>query len=194
MALARKVDRLLPKREKKMDVAESHVSTSDTVPMSIEGNIRTLVPSNRSPSATQVSEDIVASNDAITAGAASILDIERLMAELQAARDYLQAEGERVRQINANYAHLAQTASASARIIVESIGTWRIPEQASWHQPPTAIGPSVSADTETLAGAPEVQPAHEKMGQQLTQMTAHPSRGDALRVFPDVQLMTPEPC
>ena len=172
MALARKVDRLLPKREKKMDVAKSPVSTTDTVPMPIEGNIRTLVPSNGSPSATKASEDIVASNDAITAGAASILDIERLMAELRAARDYLQAEGERVRQINANYAHLAQTASASARIIVESIGTWGIPEQASWCQPPTGTGPSVSVDTETLAGAPEVQPALEKMGQQLTQMTA----------------------
>lgn len=167
MALARKVDRLLPKREKKMDVAELPVSTTDTVPMSIED-----VPSNGSPSATKASEDIVASNDAITAGAASILDIERLMAELRAARDYLQAEGERVRQINANYAHLAQTASASARIIVESIGTWGIPEQASWCQPPTGTGPSVSVDTETLAGAPEVQPALEKMGQQLTQMTA----------------------
>jgi hypothetical protein len=46
MALARKVDRLLPKREKKMDVAESHVSTVDAVPMSIEGNIRTVVLSN----------------------------------------------------------------------------------------------------------------------------------------------------
>jgi hypothetical protein len=128
MALARKVDRLLPRREKKMDVAESPVSTTDTVPMSIEGNVRTLVPSNGSPRATNASEDIVASNDAISAGAVSILDIERLMTELRAARDYLQAEGERVRQINANYAHLAQTASASARIIVESIGAWGIPE------------------------------------------------------------------
>jgi hypothetical protein len=128
MALARKVDRLLPRREKKMDVAESPVSTTDTVPMSIEGNVRTLVPSNGSPRATKASEDIVASNDAISAGAVSILDIERLMTELRAARDYLQAEGERVRQINANYAHLAQTASASARIIVETIGAWGIPE------------------------------------------------------------------
>jgi hypothetical protein len=111
-----------------MDVAESPVSTTDTVPMSIEGNVRTLVPSDGSPRATKTSEDTVASNDAISAGAVSILDIERLMTELRAARDYLQAEGERVRQINANYAHLAQTASASARIIVESIGAWGIPE------------------------------------------------------------------
>jgi hypothetical protein len=172
MALARKVDRSALKREKKMDVAKSHVSISDTAPMSIEGHIRTLVPSNRSPSARTDSDDIVASYDAIAAGAASIADIERLMAELQAARDYLQAEGERVRRINANYAHLAQTASASARVIAESIGKWCIPEQASGHQPPTRIGPSAPPDGETLAGTFEVQPALEKMEQELTQMTA----------------------
>jgi len=171
MALAREVNRLVLKREKKMDVAESHVSIADTVPMSTR-EIFALSCRATSPSATKTSDDVVASNDAIAAGAASIADIERLMAELQAARDYLQAEGERVRRINANYAHLAQTASASARVIVESIGTWRIPEQASWHQPPTAIRPSVSVDAETLAGASEVQPALEKMEQQLTQMTA----------------------
>ena len=153
MALAREVNRLVLKREKKMDVAELHVSIADTVPMSLEGNNRTLVPSNRSPSARKTSDDIVASNDAIAAGATSIADIERLMAELQAARDYLQAEGERVRWINANYAHLAHTASASARVIVESIGKWRIPEQAPGHKPPAAISPGVSPDGETLASA-----------------------------------------
>ena len=167
MALARKVDRL--KRENRMDVAKSHVSSSDIVPMSIEGNIRTLVPSNRSQSVP--SDDLVASNDAIAAGAASIADIERLMAELQAARDYLQAEGERVRRVNANYAHLAQTASASARVIVESIGKWRIPEQESWHESPTAIGPSVSSEGETLAGTFEMGLALDRMDQQLTLMT-----------------------
>ena len=150
-----------------MDVAELHVS------MSTEGNIRSL---NRS-SITKTSDDVVASNDAIAAGAASIADIERLMTELQAARDYLQAEGERVRRINAGYAHWAQTASASARVIVESIGKWRIPEQASGHQPPTAIGPSMSPDVETLAGTfSEVRPALEKMEQELAQMTAPSKR------------------
>jgi hypothetical protein len=127
MALARKVDRLVLKRERKMDVAKAYTSISDTAPTSIDGNIRTLVPTNRIPSVTKPN-DIMANNDAIAAGAASIADIERLMAELQAVRNYLEAEGERVRQINANYAHLAQTASASARVIVESIGKWRIPE------------------------------------------------------------------
>jgi hypothetical protein len=157
MALSSKVERLMLKREKKMDVVESHVSKSDTVPMSIERDIRTLVRTDRLPSVTNPSDDIVAGNDgiaagaasidAIAAGAASIADIEKLMAELQAARDYLQAEGERVRRACANYAHLAQTASASARVIAESIGKWRIPEQASGHEHPTA---SVSPDGERL--------------------------------------------
>ena len=170
MARARKVDRLVLQREKKMDVAGSHVS------MSTEGNIRSLVPTNRS-SITKTSDDVVASNDAIATGAASIADIERLMAELQVARDYLQAEGERVRRINASYAHLAETASASARVIVESIGKWRIPEQASGHQPSTAMGPSMSPDVETLAGTfSEVRPALEKMEQELAQMTAPSKR------------------
>ena len=65
--------------------------------------------SNKLRSVTKPSDDIVASNDAIAAGVASIADIEGLLAELQAARDYLQAEGERVRRVNFNYAHLAQT-------------------------------------------------------------------------------------
>jgi hypothetical protein len=180
MALARKVDRLVLKREKKMDVAESHVSI-----LSVEGDIRTLMRSNKSRSVTKPSDDIVASNDAIAAGAASIADIEGLMAELQAARDYLRAEGERVRWVNANYAHLAQTASASARVIVESIGKWRIPEQASSCRPPSATGPNASADGETLAGPLEVQPVLEKTNDRTIQ-------ADALTVFPYVQHMTPE--
>ena len=121
-----------------MDVAKSHASIVDTVPVSMEGNIRSLVPAT---GRRMFMTARMASNDAIATGAASIADIDRLMAELQAARDYLQAEGERVRQINANYAHLAQTASASARVISESIGKWRIPEQASAYKPPTAVGP-----------------------------------------------------
>jgi hypothetical protein len=64
-------------------------------------------------------------DDALMAGAASIADIDRLMDELQRARDFLQSEGERVRKMNASYANLAQTASASAKIIAESLGKWR---------------------------------------------------------------------
>jgi hypothetical protein len=163
MALARKVDRRTLKRERKMDVAKSHGSIVDTVPVSMEGNIRSLVRSNRSANVY----DSVASNDAIATGAASIADIDRLMAELQAARDYLQAEGERVRQINANYAHLAQTASASARVISDSIGKWGMTEQASGREPSMAMGTSASPDGDTLPATFEVGSALKKMEQEL---------------------------
>jgi hypothetical protein len=70
-------------------------------------------------------------NDILIAGATAGADINYVISELQAARDYLQAEAERVRLANARYAHLAQTASASAKIIAESIGKWRSPERLS---------------------------------------------------------------
>ena len=37
------------------------------------------------------------------------------MEELRVARDYLRSEGERVRRINARYAHLTRTASDSSQ-------------------------------------------------------------------------------
>lgn len=140
-----------------MDAAESKLSLSDTTTKRIEGGIRALVRGNRSvsASATVPSEDNLAagaasvsvptnvtvpSEDSLAAGAASIADIERLIAELLVARDYLQAEGERVRRVNANYAHLAQTASASVKIIAESIGKWRVPQQDSVKQTSSANG------------------------------------------------------
>ena len=58
----------------------------------------------------------------------SIGEIEKLMEELRAARDYLRSEGERVRRMNAHYAHLTRTASASVKIIAESMGKWRTTE------------------------------------------------------------------
>jgi hypothetical protein len=64
-------------------------------------------------------------NDALMAGAASVADIDRLMDELQRARDFLQSEGERLRKMTESYANLAQTASASTKIIAESLEKWR---------------------------------------------------------------------
>jgi hypothetical protein len=55
----------------------------------------------------------VTTTDALAVGVTSIADIEKLMEDLRAARDYLQSEGERLRQVNARYLHLAETASSS---------------------------------------------------------------------------------
>src|SRR5215207_9019495 len=57
--------------------------------------------------------------------ATSIAEIEKLISDLQAARNYLKAEGDRIQQEMTRYAHLSDTASASVKIITESLGQWR---------------------------------------------------------------------
>ena len=130
------------------EVAESDAPISDSDAASIEGGIRALVRRNRLAVAAELID--LPCEDALLAGAASIADIEKLMTELQTARDFLQSEAERVRRMNARYAHLAQTASASVKVIAESLGRWRDSESGS--QP---------APTMLRAEAPPLSPPHD---------------------------------
>jgi hypothetical protein len=57
-------------------------------------------------------------------GAASIAEIDRLIAELQEAKNYLLSEGERIEQEMVRYANLTQMASATAKIIFDAISQW----------------------------------------------------------------------
>ena len=88
----------------------------------LPGLINQELPAAKQSNTTENGDDIVAFGDA------SIGEIEKLIEELRAARDYLQSEGERVKSINARYAHLTRTASDSVKIIAESRGKWRVPE------------------------------------------------------------------
>ena len=96
------------------------VKTDKTSPSLIKTDQE--LPGARQSNAMEPADDIVAF------GATSIGEIEKLMEELRTARDYLRSEGERVRRINARYAHLTRTASASVKIIAESMGKWRTTE------------------------------------------------------------------
>src|SRR5262245_37450184 len=58
-------------------------------------------------------------------GATSIAEIEKLIGELQEARDFLQSEGERIQLETARYTNLTQTASASVKIIFDTVAGWR---------------------------------------------------------------------
>jgi hypothetical protein len=137
------------------EVAESDPSISESEAASIEGGIRALVRRNRLAVAAELID--LPCEDALLAGAASIADIDKLMAELQTARDFLQSEAERVRRMNARYAHLAQTASASVKVIAESLGRWR--DVDSGHPPhpamPRAVAPPLSPphDPESETGS-----------------------------------------
>jgi hypothetical protein len=64
-------------------------------------------------------------SDILQAGDKSIGEIERLMGELHAAREYLKSEGERIRRDAERYAHLTQSASSSVKMISESMEKWQ---------------------------------------------------------------------
>jgi hypothetical protein len=153
----------LCEREKTMDAAESELSISDTATKTIEGGIRALVLGNRPTSAVEPCDDILA------AGATAIADIEKLMEELQTARDYLQAEGERVRQVTVRYAHLAQTASASAKIIADSIGKWHNLETDTASESHTAM---IEAPAPKLV--PDGEPEPKEPSPELSNTTQGP--------------------
>ena len=54
--------------------------------------------------------------------ATSIAELEKLISDMKGVRNHLKAEGDRIQQEMARYAHLSETASSSVRIITESLG------------------------------------------------------------------------
>jgi hypothetical protein len=57
-------------------------------------------------------------------GATSIAEIDRLIADLQGAKSYLQSEGERIERETVRYTNLTQMASFTAKIIFDAISQW----------------------------------------------------------------------
>jgi hypothetical protein len=55
----------------------------------------------------------------------SIEELDKMIGELQEARDYLQAEGERIEREAVGYTELSQTALESVRIISDTVSEWR---------------------------------------------------------------------
>ena len=100
-----------------------------------EGEIRDFVRREREPvlgrrtrlqasTASDLDTDNIASLIQRVAGS-SVDEIDRLIAELQSVRDYLQAESDRVQRETTRFTHLSQTALASVKIITESMGQWK---------------------------------------------------------------------
>ena len=56
---------------------------------------------------------------------ASVIELEKLIAELQSLRDFLRSEGERVQREIAGYVHLSDAAMKSTKIIAESVAQWK---------------------------------------------------------------------
>jgi prophage DNA circulation protein len=90
----------------------------------------------------------------------SIAEIEKLIGELQEARDFLQSEGERVRRETERYTNLTQTASASVKIISDTVAGWREAGHPLRNQPRSGemeVTPSPAEDVTGSLRAPDQQ-------------------------------------
>ena len=56
---------------------------------------------------------------------ASVLEIEKLITELQGLRDFLRSEGERVQREIAGYVQLSDGAMKSTKVIADSVAQWK---------------------------------------------------------------------
>jgi len=54
-----------------------------------------------------------------------VLEIEKLVAELQGLRDFLSSEADRVQRQITGYVHLSDAAMKSTRIIADSVSQWK---------------------------------------------------------------------
>jgi hypothetical protein len=89
--------------------------------LTVEGEVCDLPPLTFS-TPTQAETEIAALIQ--KAEAAPIAEIERLIAELQKARDDLHLEAERIEREIVRYANLAQTASVTTKIIFDAVSQW----------------------------------------------------------------------
>jgi hypothetical protein len=102
----------------KLEMTNFQAVAENLVP---EGEVCDLPPSTFS-TPTETETEIAALIQ--KAEAAPIAEIERLIAELQKARDHLHLEAERIEREMVQYANLAQTASVTTKIIFDAVSQW----------------------------------------------------------------------
>jgi hypothetical protein len=101
-------------------LAEAPSTSKSELDAEIEPLVQREAPSTSNPETDVEIEPLIQ-----TIGATSIAEIERLMGKLQDAKHFLQSEGERIQRETARYTNLAQTASASVKIILDTVQEWR---------------------------------------------------------------------
>jgi hypothetical protein len=87
----------------------------------VEGEVCDLAHAKRS-TPTETDPEIAPLIEKV--GATSIAEIDRLIAELQDARNYLISEGERIERETVRYANLTLMASATSKIISDAVCQW----------------------------------------------------------------------
>jgi hypothetical protein len=86
-------------------------------------------------------------------GASSIAEIERVLAELEQAKNHLQAEGERIEREVARYTNLTQLTSVTTKIIFDAVSQLHRPGNQQKTNAPEMTAASNEVDQETNATA-----------------------------------------
>jgi hypothetical protein len=81
---------------------------------------------------------------------ASVLEIEKLVAELQGLRDFVRSEADRVQREMTAYVRLSDAAMKSTKIIADSVSQWKQPTgglelKADGNEPPSAQSDTMAA-------------------------------------------------
>jgi hypothetical protein len=112
----------------KLDLADFRTVATN---LPVKGEICEITPAQPSTQ-TETDTEFVTLNQKV--GTTSIAEIDRLMTELQLAKDFLQSEGERIEQETIRYTNLTQMTLVTAKVISDAVSQWR-PAQ------PTTIAP-----------------------------------------------------
>lgn len=110
--------------------AEADPAAATAAVEQVEGEIRAFVRRDLSVfrrRQQEASEGAVENVNSVIerVSGASVVEIERVMAELAQVRDRLRSEGERVQREISGYASLSQAAMTSMKIIGDSLVQWK---------------------------------------------------------------------
>ena len=88
----------------------------------------------------------------------SMKEIDNLIAELQAVRNFVIAEGERVQREFTNYTQATQAARSSVKIITDAMGQWKNPAGAPRGQ--TSLADDLGARTDAVTSSSDAASQH----------------------------------
>jgi hypothetical protein len=96
-------------------------------------------------------------------GAASIAEIDRLIADLQEAKGHLQSERERIERETVRYTALTQMASTTAKIISDAVSQWH-PTRSEQKSNTSKAAPASTEDDTGVRKSGHHGRGHEKTG------------------------------
>ena len=124
----------------------------------IESESRALAQAEATPSTPKSETDVEIAPLVQNLGTTSSAEIEKMIGELQEARDFLQAEGERVQREAEHYITLSQMASASVKIMSDTVAGWREaghPLPNNWRSSQFDVMPSLTEDNNGSVRVPD---------------------------------------